>query len=146
MTVKDKSRMIRIIHTAKNKCTLTDDTYRTLLQGAAGISSTTELSTWIQYRNIMIAFGKLGFHIHQVKKPFDTGYRNPEWISAAQEYYIRGLWDLASRKKDERSLRALCKRITGNDDISFCRRRDAQKLILALRSITIAAGFNPDGV
>jgi hypothetical protein len=65
-------------------------------------------------------------------------------ISRRQEYYIRGLWDLASRAKDEKSLRALIKRIGKVDNIAFLPRRSAQAVILALRDICWKAGFNPD--
>jgi hypothetical protein len=51
---------------------------------------------------------------------------------------------LASRKKDETSLRAMIKRIGGVEDIRFLKRTDAQKVILALRDITGKAGYNPD--
>jgi hypothetical protein len=78
-------------------------------------------------------------------KETDTGKRrNPQWITARQEYYIRGLWDLASRVKDAASLRAMIRRIAGIDDISFLKKEDAQKVILALREITRAAGRDPD--
>ncbi|MDR0557353.1 MAG: hypothetical protein LBG43_05730 [Treponema sp.] len=48
-------------------------------------------------------------------------------------------------KQDERSLRRLIKRIGKVDDIRFLERKNAQKLILALRDITEKAGCNPDG-
>jgi hypothetical protein len=70
--------------------------------------------------------------------------RNPAWITARQEYYIRGLWDLASRKKDEQSVRAIIKRIVKVDDLRFLRRTDATKVILALRAIAESGGYNPD--
>jgi hypothetical protein len=71
--------------------------------------------------------------------------RNPAWITARQEYYIRGLWDLASRKKDAESLRKMVYRIGGVDGIRFLKKEDAQKVILALRDIAGKAGFDPDG-
>jgi hypothetical protein len=70
--------------------------------------------------------------------------RNPVWVTARQEYYIRGLRDLASRKKDADSLNALIRKIGGVDDIRFLKKTDAQKVILALRDIAGKAGFTPD--
>jgi hypothetical protein len=65
-------------------------------------------------------------------------------ISSRQEYYIRGLWDLASRAKDEASLRGMIKRIGGVDNIQWLTRENARRVILALRDIARTAGYNPD--
>jgi hypothetical protein len=138
-----QSKWIKLIHVAKTKCGLDDDAYRALLS-SAGISSAKEITTWEQYHTVMEGFKKLGFSARPLKQQQEQSGRNPDWISAKQEYYIKGLWDLASRKRDEKSLRAICKRITGGDDISFCHKADATKLILALRKITEDAGYNPD--
>ena len=51
---------------------------------------------------------------------------------------------MASRKKDEKSLRAMIKRIGHVDDIRFLKKTDATNVILALRDITKKAGFDPD--
>ena len=59
---------IRIIHMAKNKAGLDEDCYRALLQGSAGVSSSTEVKSAIQYNRIRDAFRKLG-----VKLPYDNG-------------------------------------------------------------------------
>ena len=133
---------IKTIHTAKSVLGLTDEEYRGILAGAAGIDSAKELKTWNQYNAIMASFSKLGFK--KSKKDIAEDKRNPAWITARQEYYIRGLWKLASRNKDETSLRAMCRRITGVDDIRFCPKYAATKLILALRQIAQHEGFNPD--
>jgi hypothetical protein len=65
-------------------------------------------------------------------------------ISQRQEYYIKGLWALASRAKDEKSLRKIIKRIAKVDDIRFLPRKAASAVILALRDICWKAGINPD--
>jgi hypothetical protein len=65
-------------------------------------------------------------------------------ISSRQEYYIRGLWDLASRAKNEASLRGMIKRIGGVENIQWLTRENARKVILALRDIARKAGYNPD--
>ena len=108
-------------------------------------------SAWKQYNAALTAFKNLGFQVKSktsrgsgLKETDTAAKRNPEWITARQEYYIRGLWDLASRKKDEASLRGMIKRIGGVDDIRFIKRVDAQKVILALRDITKKAGYDPD--
>jgi hypothetical protein len=92
----------------------------------------------------LAAFKKLGFEIKpkqsELKETDTDTKRNPAWIAARQEYYIRGLWDLASRKKDMESLRGMIKRICGVSDIRFVVKEDAQKVIFALRDITEKAG------
>lgn len=138
-----KKHWIKMIHIAKAQTNLDDEAYKALLAGAAGVDSATELTTPEQYKAIMEGFARLGFTVTK-RKVEDQTSRPANMITARQEYYIRGLWELASRSKDERSLRAMCKRITGVDDLSFCPKSKASALILALRDISRKAGFNPD--
>jgi hypothetical protein len=102
----------------------------------------------------MRAFKTLGFVMESktsrasessgIKETDTAAERNPGWISARQEYYIRGLWDLASRNKDIKSLRKMIYRIGGVSDIRFLGKREAQKVILALRAIAEKARYNLD--
>lgn len=136
---------IKIIHVAKRQTGLDDEQYRALLSGAAGVESAKDIKSWAQYRSVMAALKKLGFK--PLSKDFQKSSeedRQPQWITKRQEYYIRGLWRLASRVKDENALRSLTKRITGTDDVTWCSKKDASRLILALRDIAQKAGFNPD--
>lgn len=136
---------VKIIHVAKRQAGLSDEQYRSLLSGAAGVESASLIKSWAQYRAVMAAFKKLG--LKSPSKDFQKSSnedRQPQWISKRQEYYIRGLWRLASRAQSEESLRALTKRITGTDDVTWCSKKSASKLILALRDIAQKAGFNPD--
>jgi hypothetical protein len=141
----------QVLHVAKRECGLDDTAYRALLAGAAGVESAKDITTRKQYAAALEAFKKLGFRVKSKAsrasglKGTDTETeRNPAWITARQEYYIRGLWDLASRRKDGASLRAMVRRIGGVEDLRFLRRADAQKVILALRGITETAGYDPD--
>ena len=134
---------VKIIHIAKAKTSLDDEAYRALLWGAAGVDSATQIRTSQQYAAVMAGFANLGFTVKKRKVESQTT-RPANMITARQEYYIRGLWDLASRAKDERSLRGICKRITGVDDLSFCPKSKASALILALRDIAKKAGYDPD--
>ena len=135
----------KMIHVAKSKLGLDEEAYRALLAGAAGVESATEITTKAQYDEVMRAFRNLGFTTGRRRAVEPQNQRPADMITARQEYYIRGLWELASRSKDERSLRAICRRITGVDDLSFCPKSKASALILALRDITRKAGFDPDG-
>ncbi|MGP1587288.1 MAG: phage protein GemA/Gp16 family protein [Treponemataceae bacterium] len=137
-------RWISNIHIAKNQLRLSDENYIAILLGCAGVESSKEIETFEQYATVMKVFTKLGYKQFYKMKVDPQSERSPDFISEKQEYYIKGLWKLASRKKDEDSLRQLCKRITGVEDVSWCQKKHAQKLILALRSITSDAGFNPD--
>ena len=144
----DRKQKLSMIHIAKKETGIADDAYRILLNGAAGVDSAAKIEFQDQFNAVMKAFENLGFKStarnRELKKTDTRTKRNPLWISSRQEYYIRGLWDLASRKKDITSLRAIIRRIAGVDDISFISRMDAQKVILALRDITQKAGYSPD--
>lgn len=139
--MKGKPGWLKVIHVAKRMVGLDDIAYRALLEGAAGVSSAGELETNAQFRAVMAAFERLGFPSRRGK---DTGTRPPDMMSQRQEAYIRGLWSLASRAKDEKSLRAVVKRICGVSDIAFLKKGDAAKVILALREMAGRAGLNPD--
>ncbi len=141
-----KSRLA-IIHLAKKQLGLDEEEYRAILSGA-GVISAKDIASEAQFNVIMSAFSNLGFvsasRGSSVKYRKTAAGTHPGMISKRQEEYIRGLWVLASRAKDEKSLRRIIKRIGKTDDISFLPRRSASAVILALRDICWKAGFNPD--
>jgi hypothetical protein len=141
-------KWIQVLHVAKRECHLDDEAYRALLTGSCGVESASEIKTWKEYTAALGAFKNLGFHVQSkasgLKETGTETRRNPDWITARQEYYIRGLWDLASRQKDDASLNAMIQRIGGVADIHFLKKTNAQKVILALRDIAGKAGYNPD--
>lgn len=144
-------KWIQILHVAKKELSLDDAAYRAVLYGAAGVDSARDIKTWQQYNAVLKAFVKLGFKVKAgksaqtgLKKTAPQAGRSGDWISARQEYYIRGLWDLASRAKDESSLQAMLQRIAGVTHIEWISKEKATKVILALRDIAKKAGFNPD--
>ena len=140
-----KQKQLAIIHLAKKQLGLDDEAYRAILSGA-GISSAKDIESDTQFNMVMGAFMRLGFlpSGHKINKGRSTVPNSPGMITRPQDYYIKGLWALASRAKDERSLRRMVKRIGKVDDVSFLSRRNASALILALRDICWKAGFNPD--
>jgi hypothetical protein len=147
----EQRKWIQILHVAKRECALDDEAYRAVLWGTAGVESASGIKTRGQYNAALSAFKTLGFRVKSktsratgLKETETETRRNPAWITARQEYYIRGLWDLASRKKDLESLGKVVFRIGGVDDIRFLKKKDAQKVILALRDITEKAGRDPD--
>lgn len=144
-------KWIQILHVAKKELSLDDAAYRAVLYGAAGVDSARDIKTWQQYNAVLKAFAKLGFKVTAgkaaqsgLKKTAPQTGRSGDWISARQEYYIRGLWDLASRAKDEASLQAMLQRIAGVKYIQWISKDNATKVILALRDIAKKAGYNPD--
>lgn len=147
----NRAKKMQLIHVAKRELGLTDDEYRALLFGAAGVESAKEIKNEKQYFDVMHTFKQVGFKptvntVQNKKLKYKiTGDSRVHWrISHEQEYYIRGLWDLASRVHDEDSLRAIIKRIVKTDDISWLSKAQATKVILALRDICEKAGYNPD--
>lgn len=136
---------LALIHLAKKQLGLDDEAYRAILSGA-GVYSAKDITTEAQFDTVMAAFMNLGFLPtgRKVYKRRSSVQGNSGMISGRQEYYIKGLWALASRAKDEKSLRRMVKRIGKVDDISFLTRKDASAIILALREICRKAGYNPD--
>ncbi|MCL2722205.1 MAG: regulatory protein GemA [Treponema sp.] len=139
-----KRNKYSIIHVAKKQLGLDDAAYRAILYGA-GLESSKDIKTDVHFNTVMAAFQKLGFKSTtrwNGKRPTVSGIHG--MITKPQEYYIKGLWALASRFKDETSLRKIIKRIGKVDDISFLSKRSASAVILALHDICWKAGFNPD--
>lgn len=62
-----RKEKLAVIHIAKKKCRLDDESYRALLQGAAGIESASEMKTEAQYQEILRAFKLLGFRYYERK-------------------------------------------------------------------------------
>lgn len=146
--LKERNKKLAAIHIAKKELKLSDEAYRAILSGL-GLFSASEITEEKQYADLMNAFKKLGYSPAKNKANYEfknrrEGSGSPDRISAAQEYYIRGLWDLASRVRSEESLNALILRIGKVIHISWLTRKAASKVILALRDICIKAGFNPD--
>lgn len=142
------SRWIKLIHVAKNKVGIDDDAYHAIL-GSVGVTSSTQITSEAQFNAVMASFKALGFTYDTSKQRTKPRHRitstgQPGYVTKRQEYYIRGLWDLASRAKDEKSLKGIINRIAKVDDISFLTRSQATAVIQALRDICWKAGINPD--
>ena len=138
-----KTIWIRNIHVAKSKLKLSEEEYRGILNGCAGVDSSSEIKELKQYCAVMAAFKKLGFKLTSDSE-VSHRRRNPDWITFNQEKYIRGLWQLVSQKKNEDSLNKFVSRVAGVNHLSFCKKEDATKVIIALRQMAINRGINPD--
>ena len=69
----DRRRKLAVIHIAKKELALDDDTYRTLLAGAAGVDSAGKIANDRQYCDVMRAFRRAGY---QPKPP--AGRKAPD--------------------------------------------------------------------
>lgn len=142
--VKKKSKkdnLIRLIHVGKTKVGLSDSEYRHLLYSTTGKSSSLAMNL-SELEAVLKAIKGLGFKVKTMPvKPEDVGRASFEQIN-----YIKGLWELSSRVKTEAALNAFVKKITGVPFLGWLDKKDAQKVILAVREIAANAGYNPDGI
>jgi hypothetical protein len=137
--LENRNAKLAVIHLAKKECALDDTAYRALIIGATGVESASQIEREDQFDSVMLAFKRLGF----VSSGAITRKRSP-YISRGQLFYIRKLWEAASREKSDSALRSMVRRIGHVDDIQFLTKQSAQALILALRSMCWKAGINPD--
>jgi hypothetical protein len=131
--IERKKTKVALIHVAKTKCGLTDDEYRALLYGAAGVDSASELEREDQFQDIMAAFKKFGF---VGSKPLS----HPRWEdlwggTARQRAKIEGLWQQVARDTSDKALRRFIKRIAHVDNPHWLNVQLAQKVILALEAM-----------
>ena len=136
-----RKKLIQLIHVAKSKLQMSDGDYRALLVGIGGKTSSAEL-TVAELEQVFKAFKSLGFTVK--KLPVTELERG--LASDAQLDYIKGMWELVSREKTERSLNRFVRRITGAVHLRFLNVYSAQKVTLALRTMMIKAGYDPDGI
>lgn len=136
-----RKKLIQLIHVAKSKLQMSDGDYRALLNGVGGKASSAEL-TVAELEQVLRAMKSLGFTVKKLPvTDLDRGL-----ASDAQLAYIKGMWELVSREKTERSLNRFVRRITGAVHLRFLNVYSAQKVTLALRSMMIDAGYDPDGI
>jgi hypothetical protein len=130
--VKKKTK-IALIHVAKTKTGLTDDEYRTLLFGVAGITSAAELEREDQFEDIMEAFHKLGF---VGSKPLTCPRWEDSWGGTArQRVKIEALWRQLARDTSDKALRRFIKRVAHVDSPRWLNVQLTQKIILALEKM-----------
>lgn len=127
-----RKQKIAAIHIAKVQCGLSDDEYRELLISCAGITSAADLKNEDQVDSIMAAFKKLGFMPRRSR-----GGTARSFITRAQESYIRSLWENTARNPAPEALDAFVNRITHALTLGELNRREASKVIEALRQMSI---------
>jgi hypothetical protein len=142
----NKKSKLSLIHIAKKETGITDEAYRMLLEGAAGIESAADIRFEDQFNAVMKAFETLGFK--SWKKQGKTASR-PHWpdawgCSEDQRAKIEAMWKTCARNPGDKALQAFIKRIAQVDHPAFLRPHLARKVIIALGDMMRKAGFNPD--
>jgi hypothetical protein len=128
-----KRTKIALIHVAKTKTGLTDDEYRALLFGVAGIDSAADLEREDQFQAIMEAFRKFGF---VGLKPLSRPRWEDSWGGTArQRAKIEALWRQLARDTSDKALRHFVRRIARVDSPRWLNVQLAQKVILALEAM-----------
>lgn len=141
----NRKTKLSLIHIAKKESGITDEAYRMLLEGAAGIGSAAEIVYEDQFDAVMRAFENLGFK--SWKKQGKTTSR-PQWpdtwgCSEDQRAKIEAMWKTCARNPSDKALQTFIKRITRVDHPAFLRPYLARKVIIALEDMMRKAGFDP---
>ena len=137
-----RQKLIQLIHIGRNKLALSDDAYRAILRGASGKNSCADM-TISELEEAMKALRRAGF---RVRKRLPLRPENIGQATREQLEYIKGMWELAATYKTDKALNAFIRRVAKVDDIRFLDVQGAQKVILALRAMTVKAGYDPDGI
>ena len=132
LPITNKNSKMALIHIAKNSVGITDEDYRTLLDGAAGIGSAAELEYEYQFHDVMKAFENLGFVSTQRRGTVD------------QRAKIEVMWKNVARNPSEKALRLFIKRIAHVDHPRFLTAGLAQKVIIALETMARKAGHKKE--
>ena len=125
-----RTQTIAALHIAKIQCGLTDDEYRELLMSCTGVTSAADLKDEEQVDSVMAAFRKLGFMPRRSR-----GGTARSFITRAQEGYIKSLWEKTARNPAPEALDAFVNRITHAPSLTELTRREASKVIEALRQM-----------
>jgi hypothetical protein len=143
LPITNKKEKLAIIHVAKKDVGITDEDYRALLSGAAGVTSAAELEYECQFNAVMKAFENLGFK--NLKK---RGASRPQWTDTwggtpDQRAKIEVMWRTCARNPTDKALCAFIKRIAHVDHPRFLNAALARKVIIALEVMMKQAGFDP---
>jgi phage gp16-like protein len=143
--IANKKAKIALIHVAKKAVSLTDEEYCSLLIGAAGIDSAKDLEYEYQFDEIMNVFKRLGFVSRKTESKSASRFQwTDKWgCTPAQRAKIETMWQTCARVKTDQALRVFIKRITHVDHPVFLRPALANKVISALGSMMIKAGYDP---
>lgn len=117
---------IKEIHIAKHKTGLEDEAYRALLYGAAGVNSSTAISSLDQYHAVMQSFRTLGY------TPLPGLYQQQWGCSIALQKKILALWKAVATHQEQNALTNFVKRIAHVESPRFLNNPLAQNVVIAL--------------
>jgi len=130
---------ITLIHVAKARVGINDETYRNLLARVAGVRSSKELDD-AGFAAVMEEFKRFGFT--SSRQPCAYGDRfnmaTPKQIDA-----IRSMWRRYSGEDDDRDLRRFMQKRFRISDLRFVDRFAAVKLMTALTKMVQWRGAHP---
>jgi phage gp16-like protein len=127
---------IAVLHVAKKKLALDDDSYRAVLRNYGGADSAADLS-FEGFANVMRRMTALGFKSEWTKRTFGVrlGMASP-----AQVDYIRDLWQkFHGVDEKEAALSAWLRRFHKVDALRFLDAKKAGSVITALKSMSARA-------
>jgi len=128
LTAKQKS----LIHVAKKRLDMDDESYRALLQRVSGVRSSKQLDA-IDFDNVMREFDRLGFKSDFSKANFGV---RPGMATAKQIAYIRQLWsDFTDETGTDLGLGKWLQRQFGVSAIRFLDSETARKAIGGLSNM-----------
>lgn len=124
-------RQLAIVHVAANQLGLSEAEYRAVLQAAAGVDSSKDL-TPAGFAAVMLAFERLGFTSHGTRRKTSTaeGMATP-----AQIAYIEAMWRRWHGRADAAGLRRWLHAKFHVSDLRFATVPTAQKAIEGLRAM-----------
>lgn len=141
------AQQIKLIHALKSAIGMDDETYRGALHEAFGVRSSKILSK--EDAEGVISYFEREAHSLGVWKKTESQDKyqslgnRPEHATPAQLKYIDNLWDQVSRAEAEHkesALRKFLQRQAGVSDLRFLKRKDASKVITALKSMKRQGG------
>jgi len=130
---------IKLIHVAKSKIGLSEDSYRAILN-SFGVQSSKELDE-ARYKELMKTFKGLGFGATMTPGNTGSEYRvdkfNNRLLSESQLRKAKAMWytNPNVRVRTDEALNAFVKRIIGVDKLAWVRMDVAQKLFKAIEGI-----------
>lgn len=128
--------MIKLLHVARSKVGMSDETYRAMLEGFGAKSSKDRCLQPAHYFEMMRKFAQLGF----VPAP------KPATPAGGSRGQIREIERLCRQHQvDEKRFKGILKYVTGRDALKWCDRKDLSKLIQALRRWNYGAPGTPAG-
>jgi hypothetical protein len=139
MADEKRKKLIQLVHVGRSKLGWDDEAYRAFLGGLCGKESAAAMSEK-ELEKALKEMRRLGFK----GAPRRVKEDERGCASLAQLEYIKGMWQVCARNKNDAALLAFVKRIARVDALRFLDIDAARDIILALREMMAAAGFDPD--